>query len=426
MNDFEFSHGIRQQQLQNLANDLRITNSHHHLVKAYVQDTGFLYSHVIKRELIMPAAIIELAGKPNKFVKKLGLDINYLDRRALGKIAVLLPKNSLGLTMSKALVASHIMGNQTVVKLPTSLIKTRPLYKKLLAKHFDNIEVVGVDKTAKQFLVDSITDPSIKAIVIYGDDHWIHEYWPLAKQHQKFLLFEGPGNDPLIVMESADIELSVNAAIRSGLNNGGQSCSASERFFIHRNLINKFVRLLIEKLDALKCGSPEDLETEVGPIFSDKVTSRLMRQIGEAQQQGAKVLKGGQLIENVYEGHPILIPTVLTNCLPSMSIVKDENFGPVFPIIEFDHVDNLIPMIDNSPYGLNASVFGNCPPLLRSYLGNSHRNVYYNSTAIDLENIPSRVLDGGCKRSGFAWRQTTNGYVEHTGYRYLPQELSQV
>ncbi len=424
MNSLELSHDLRQHQLQNLADDLKKVDSHHHLVEAYVQDTGFLYSHVIKRELTMPAAIIELAGRPNEFVKKLGLDINYLNRQALGKVAILLPKNSLGLTMSKAIGASYLMGNQTVVKLSTSLTKTRPLYKELLANHFDNVEVASADKTAKQFLVESITDPSIKAIVIYGDDHWIHEYWQLAKQHQKLLLFEGPGNDPLIVMESADVELAVNAAIRSGLNNGGQSCSASERFFVHCNLINEFTRLLIEKLDALKYGSPEDLETEVGPIFSSKVIDRLVSQINEAQQQGAKVLKGGHLIKNVYKKHPILIPTVLINCQPSMSIVKDENFGPVFPIVEFEDVDKLIPMVDSSSYGLNASVFGDCPPPLAAYLESSHRNTYYNSTAIDFENIPSRVLDGGCKRSGFAWRQTINGYVEHTGYRYLPQELS--
>lgn len=414
----------RQQQLESLADDLRIVSSHQRLIKAYIQDTGFLYSHVVNRELTVPAALIELAGKPNKFLGSLEPDIHYLQRHALGKVAILLPKNALGLTMSKAVVASYMMGNQTVVKLPNSLTKTLPLYQELFTNHFNNVEVVSFEKTTRQFLTDSIIDPQIQAIVIYGDDHWIHEYWPLAKQHQKLLFFEGPGNDPFIVLESANLESSVDAAIRCGLSNGGQSCSASERFFVHSSLVGKFAQQLVEKLDGLKCGSPEDPESQVGPIFSLKVIDRLMLQISNAQQQGAKLLAGGELIQNVYQGHSILTPTVLTHCLPSMSVVRDENFGPVFPIIEFEHISQLIPMVDDNLYGLNASVFGDCPPTLKAYLEDSHRNTYYNSTAIDPENIPSRVLDGGCKRSGFAWRQTSKGYVEQVGCRYLPQELS--
>lgn len=417
---------VRQQKLKNLADDLRMVDSHKRLIEAYIQDTGFLYSHVVNRELLVPAALVELAGKPNNFLGSLKPDINYLQRHALGKVAILLPKNALGLTMSKAVTASYMMGNQTVIKIPSSLTKTLPLYQELFASHFNNIEVISFEKTTKQFLIDSIIDPEIQAIVIYGDDYWIHEYWPLARQHQKLLFFEGPGNDPFIALESADLESSVDAAISSGLTNGGQSCSASERFFVHSSLVDKFTQQLIEKLNELKYGSPEDPESQVGPIFSKKVLDRLMLQISDAQQQGAKVLAGGGLVKNVYQGHSILIPTVLAHCLPSMSIIKDENFGPVFPIIEFEHVSQLIPMVDDNLYGLNASVFGDCPPALKAYLEVSHRNTYYNSTAIDPENIPSRVLDGGCKRSGFAWRQTSEGYVEQVGCRYLPQELSRM
>jgi acyl-CoA reductase-like NAD-dependent aldehyde dehydrogenase len=414
----------RKQSLKNLGDFLQDVSSHRRFIKAYIQDTGFVHSQVVKRELFAPSTLLRMAGNKNDIVSQSGLDISYGDRRALGKVAVLLPKNALGLTMAKAVAASHLMGNETIIRLPSSLSNTRPIYCDMLSSYLDNIEFSSPEQSAKQFLTECIVDSGIDSIVIYGDDKWIDDYRELATHHQKHVLFEGPGNDPMIVLESADVQSSVEAALRCGLNNGGQSCSALERFFVHTSLIDEFSAALIEKLKCLKCGFPEEPDTDIGPIVSRKLITRLMLQLREAESQGAKIISGGELNENFYRGWPLLSPVVLANCSHDMSVVRDENFGPVFPIVKFDKVESLIPIIDDSLYGLNASVFGNCPSNLSDYLESCHRNVYYNSTAVDTDNLPSRIIDGGYKRSGFVWQQMQDKYVDETGRRYLPKELS--
>jgi acyl-CoA reductase-like NAD-dependent aldehyde dehydrogenase len=209
------------------------------------------------------------------------------------------------------------------------------------------------------------------------------------------------------------------------MTNGGQSCSALERFFIHSSLHDKFVETLVSCLKDMKTGSHLDKQTQVGPIKSSKVRQRILDQINSAINQGAELVIGGEEFGVNNPDSLGILPTVLTNCNPTMAVVKDETFGPVFPIIKFNNEEDLLSKVGQCEYGLNASAFGTCSPAVHDYLKKNHRNFYIDSTSVDASNSYTRFLDGGHLRSGLIWKRVNGDVVTIRGARLLYKELSQ-
>jgi acyl-CoA reductase-like NAD-dependent aldehyde dehydrogenase len=384
-------------------------------VKAYINDTAFTRKDVLKREIASTAALLHLPREE---------EMQMQQRIPLGKVAVFVPKNSLGLTLAKAIAGSYLAGNPTLVYFPKQLKESGQLYALAIQRFLPEIEIADASLSSALFMRKCLNDPEIKAIVVYGDDSWIDSYKTLAEQTRTTIIFEGPGNDPMVVMPDADLESAVAGAIEGGLNNGGQSCSAFERFFIHRSLMDAFADKLTSSLNHLQMGDPNKETTDVGPIASRVIYARMLKQIDESVAMGAQCICGGESHEEPETGLPVMRPAILTNCTIEMPVVANETFGPVFPLIAFDSVDDLLPKLDASNYGLNASVFGNAPEALRTLLESTHRNVYYNSTCVSKINLPSRLIDGGFRRSGLIWKFNNGIASTSTGIRNLALELS--
>lgn len=386
-------------------------------LEAYVQDTGFTCRDVRQRELETPVRMLRM-DRPEAETRPLA------GRRPLGRVVVFVPRNSLALTLVKAIAASFLMGNDTWVYLPRQLVRTQAIYTDLLERHLPGTRVVRGAPSSAAFLRQCLKDPTVHAIVIYGDDAWIDSYYPMARSHGKKLIFEGPGNDPLVVLADASLPAAVDAAVRAGLNNGGQSCSALERFFVHASIAPAFTEHLRERLRHLRLGPARHPDTDIGPIQSPAVRQRLQRQVQAAVNNGARLVCGGTFLQDDHSGLPICPPTVLDNCTPSMEIVAEENFGPVFPILRFRDARELVPALDATRFGLNASVYGGYDPALDAYLRQCHRNWYWNATSVCPDTLASRFVDGGFRRSGFIWEMADGDYRTRTGRRWLSQELS--
>jgi len=375
----------RKKALKNLAAALLTNHTiQEKIIATYMEATGFTYQNLMNREIIEPATILKTLGEPNDFIDwEIG---DMSDRKPLGKVAILLPKNGVGITFAKAAAAAYLMGNDTIVKFPRQLAKTAVIYSELYSKHLNDLVFAPIHISSKNFLRQCMLDPEIKAVVIYGDDKWINDYALLARRTGTKLIFEGPGNDPQIVLPDADIENAVDNAIKGGMNNGGQSCSALERFFIHDAIYEEFSERLIAKLATVKYGSPKDKAVTLGPLYSEVVLKRIQEQIQDA------VSKGGQLVAN-------------------------ETFGPVFPLVRFgNNLADLLNALDQTDYGLNATLctskqWSEDSSTVWHYLKSTHRNIYLNSNATSPENRPSRILDGGFKRSGFVWERTDRSYI---------------
>jgi len=167
----------------------------------------------------------------------------------------------------------------------------------------------------------------------------------------KKLLLELGGNDPLIIMPDGDIKSAVNAAINQRFATAGQRCTAAKRIFVHQDAYGEFKDALVSASRKLIVGDPGDEDTFVGPVINTRAADEVKQRIEQAVELGANVLLG-----NKREGN-IIYPTILDNVADSCDLMVEETFGPVMPLRSFSTLDELIPLINNSAYGLQGGVF---------------------------------------------------------------------
>lgn len=167
----------------------------------------------------------------------------------------------------------------------------------------------------------------------------------------KKLLLELGGNDPLIVMNDADLENATTVAIQQRFGTAGQRCTACKKIFLHHNIYQDFKLLLLEKVKQLVMGDPKNPETFIGPVVSNAAANEIMKRIQLSLQSGATLLFGNQRQGN------IITPTILENVAQNSILLTDETFGPVMPLLKFHELSEVIADISNSRYGLQAGVF---------------------------------------------------------------------
>ncbi|MFZ4714784.1 MAG: aldehyde dehydrogenase family protein [Bacteriovoracaceae bacterium] len=167
----------------------------------------------------------------------------------------------------------------------------------------------------------------------------------------KKLLFELGGNDPLIVMPDADLDLAVKTAINQRFGTAGQRCTACKKLFIHEAVYETFKNKLVSESQKLVIGDPMDKATFVGPVVNSRAADEIMKRLDEAVEKGAKILLGHKRVGN------IISPTILENVDDQCMLVKDETFGPVMPLKKFSQIDTVIDLLSQSSFGLQAGVF---------------------------------------------------------------------
>lgn len=163
------------------------------------------------------------------------------------------------------------------------------------------------------------------------------------------------GKDPLIVLESADIEASSDAALRGSVLSTGHACQSIERIYVSRRLYEPFISRLLEKAGKVRLNWPDIAAGEIGPIIFDRQADILRKQIEDAKAKGAQILAGGQI--ETHGGGLWMRPTILTEVTHDMSVMREETFGPVMPVMTFESVEEAIRLANDSEFGLSGAVF---------------------------------------------------------------------
>jgi succinate-semialdehyde dehydrogenase/glutarate-semialdehyde dehydrogenase len=173
----------------------------------------------------------------------------------------------------------------------------------------------------------------------------------------KELLLEMGGNGPLVILDDADIDAAVAATLTACFLNAGQSCTAGERVLVQRPLHDEFLARLVEAVKSeVRLGDPLNAATTMGPLNNERTADKTERQVVEARARGAQVLAGGERAPHL--GSRLFFqPTILDHVTDSMTIAREETFGPVVPITPIDHEADALGVIDGSPFGLLAAVF---------------------------------------------------------------------
>ncbi|MDB4476012.1 aldehyde dehydrogenase family protein, partial [bacterium] len=196
---------------------------------------------------------------------------------------------------------------------------------------------------------DLVAHPQIKAINFTGGTAAARAI--AAAAGFKKLLLELGGNDPLIIMPDADIDAAVSAAINQRFATAGQRCTAVKRLFVHSEIYTRFREALLTKTAALVVGDPAREDTFVGPVINAKAADEISARIDDALARGAKLVCGHRR-----EG-TLLWPTVIEDVPDDAILVAEETFGPVLPLRRFENLEEVIALVNASPYGLQAGVF---------------------------------------------------------------------
>jgi acyl-CoA reductase-like NAD-dependent aldehyde dehydrogenase len=162
------------------------------------------------------------------------------------------------------------------------------------------------------------------------------------------------GKDPFIICDDVDIEIAAQGAVWAACLNAGQVCTSSERFYVMQNVADDFVEASRSYVESLRVGDPMDERTDIGPMINAKGREKVERHVGEAVQRGAKVIAGG---ERWGKRGFFYMPTILTGVEPSMTVMRDETFGPVVPVVEVGSLEEAIEQANSVPYGLGANVY---------------------------------------------------------------------
>lgn len=163
------------------------------------------------------------------------------------------------------------------------------------------------------------------------------------------------GKDPLVILESADIELASDAALRGSVLSTGQACQSIERIYVARSIYDAFMARLVEKARAVRLNWPDIGTGEIGPIIFANQAETLQRHIDDAVAKGANVLTGGSV--ETLGGGRWLKPTVLSNVSHDMAVMREETFGPILPVMAFNTVEEAISLANDTEFGLSAAVF---------------------------------------------------------------------
>ncbi|MCW0182161.1 MAG: phosphonoacetaldehyde dehydrogenase [Zavarzinia sp.] len=218
-----------------------------------------------------------------------------------------------------------------------------------------------------------------------------------GKSVYKRQILELGGNDPIIVMEDADVEEAATLAASGSYKNSGQRCTAVKRMLVHEKVADQFVEMLVAKTQALKYGDPMDPHTDMGTVIDEPAARHFEQVVDEAIAGGARLLAG-----HVRRG-ALYAPTVLDQVRPEMTVVKHETFGPVSPVIRFKDIDEAIRISNGTAYGLSSSV---CTNRL-DYITRFVREL--NVGSVNVREVPGYRLEltpfGGIKDSGLGYKE---------------------
>ena len=218
-----------------------------------------------------------------------------------------------------------------------------------------------------------------------------------AKAGYRRMVLELGGNDPIIVMDDADLDEASSLAVQGSYKNSGQRCTAIKRMLVQESVADRFTELVVAKTKAWRYGDPSDASNEMGTVIDEAAARLFESRVNDAIAQGARLLVG-----NLRDG-ALYSPTVIDRVTPAMTVVREETFGPVSPIISFKTIDDAIRIANDTPYGLSSSV---CTNRL------DHITRFVNELQVGSVNVcevPGYRLEltpfGGIKDSGLGYKE---------------------
>ncbi len=266
--------------------------------------------------------------------------------------------------------------------------------------------VIQGDRTTGPLLVEH---PDVAKVSLTGSVPTGKKVAGAAASSLKHVTMELGGKSPLIVFDDADLESAIGGAMLGNFYSTGQVCSNGTRVFVQKGIKQKFLSRLKARTEKIVIGEPLDEATQLGPMVSKAQRDKVLDYIGKGKAEGATLLTGGGIPNHVPGEGYYIQPTVFADVTDEMTIAREEIFGPVMCVLDFDHEDEVIARGNATEFGLSGGVF-------TRDIARAHRVVdrlEAGTLWINTYNLcPVEIPFGGSKQSGFG-RENSLAALQH-------------
>ncbi|QIK13865.1 succinate-semialdehyde dehydrogenase [Leclercia sp. 29361] len=318
-----------------------------------------------------------------------------IEYRPLGPVLAVMPWNFPLWQVLRGAVPIILAGNSYLLKHAPNVLGAANLIEQIFNDAGFPQGVFSQLNATNDGVSQMIADPRIAAVTVTGSLRAGAAIGAQAGAALKKCVLELGGSDPFIVLNDADLDLAVKAAVTGRYQNTGQVCAAAKRFIVEAGVADEFSRRFVEATAVLKMGAPDAEENYLGPMARYDLRDELHQQVQATLAEGATLLLGG---EKVAGAGNYYAPTVLGNVTPNMTAFRQELFGPVAAITVANDADHALQLANDSDFGLSATVFTADAATADRFArqlecGGVFINGYSASDA--------RVAFGGVKKSGF-------------------------
>ncbi|EIX1616140.1 aldehyde dehydrogenase, partial [Cronobacter sakazakii] len=330
-------------------------------------------------------------------------------KRALGVTTGILPWNFPFFLIARKMAPALITGNTIVIKpsefTPNNAIAFAQIVHDVgLPAGVFNL-VLGRGETVGQELAGN---PKVALVSMTGSVGAGEKIMMAAAKNITKVCLELGGKAPAIVMDDADVSLAVKAIVDSRVINTGQVCNCAERVYVQKGIYDRFVSALGEALSAVKFGDPAARDDiAMGPLINAAALARVKEKVARAVSEGATVALGGKAVEGKGYFYP---PTLLVDVRQEMSIMHEETFGPVLPVVTFDTLEEAIAMANDSEYGLTSSIYTQSLATAMKAIN----GLKFGETYINRENFEAmQGFHAGWRKSGIGGADGKHGLHEY-------------
>ncbi len=252
-----------------------------------------------------------------------------------------------------------------------------------------------------------VTDSRVAKVSLTGSVPTGKKVYAMAAEGIRHVTMELGGKSPLIIFDDAHLENAVGGALMANFYSAGQVCSNGTRVFVQKGIKDRFLTRLKERTEAIRLGDPRDPATQMGPLVSQGQLDKVLGYIEAGKREGARLITGGQRA-GTNEGY-FVAPTVFADVTDDMTIAREEIFGPVMAVLDFESEEEAIVRANATEFGLSAGVF-------TGDLARGHRVVAQLEAGtcwINAYNLtPVETPFGGSKQSGVG-RENSKAAIEH-------------